>query len=1124
MLKNKKLNFGILFAFFLFIPGLLHGANTPKIDLDLNNVTLKEFFSAIEKQSDYTFMFNNIDINQTVSIQAKQTDLNNILKSVLTPKGITYEIVSKRIILNANAGNNVARAKSEPSAKIVITGVVTDEKGEPVIGANVIEKGTTNGTVTDVDGRFTLEVNSNAVIRVSYIGYDNQDINTTGKTSFNIVLTEASQVLGEVVAIGYGVQRKASLTAAVTNMTTDQITKIPTSNLSNVLAGRLSGTFINSSTGTPGIASNIKVRGIASWNGGSPIYVIDGVVRDRRSFDMLDPNEVADITVLKDAASAAIYGSRSANGVILVNTKKGSSGKIKVEYSSVFGTEKTGKLPEYMDMRDGLKLWQTVLGGISDEEINWVLKENPGGMKMYNAAYQDPTSQKHSLNASGGTDRLTYFIGGSYFDEKGFLPNVTYKKYNLRANVSVDITKNLKVGLNLSNSYGTRKRFNFTYDWGSDDLSNLWGKLLYWDVFFPVYMEDGRPLNPGWLGNPVEMMKNGGYWRNNNQQIDALADVEYKVPLVKGLALKAFYSRNMNNSYVKDFAQKQLLYDVKRRGDNNLIYTDEVVGPVMSGDPGTEYIGNEYSKSDAYQLNFQINFDRSFGEHHINAMAAYEQYEYQGNYFAMYRYNFPLFPKDQFFAASKNNSDWDTDGNESQDGRLSYIGRINYEYKGRYLFSTSVRRDGSIKFAPAQRWGWFPSVSAGYLISEEDFYKRSKLNDYIEMLKLRFSFGSTGNDAIGGWKWLDQYNIRSSSYYLGNPGIASPRLSYGGIPNADLTWEKSNSYNLGIDMNFLRHFNFTAELWKRYTFDALGSRILVLPSEFGGSLPATNYGKVNTQGFELELGYNNRVSKDFDFGIKANFGLATSEVILKDYAANAQDVDNPIGKTMSYGTGYQATGIIRTQGELDKLPDNYLIFGAAPELGMMNFADLSGPDKKPDGKIDGYDRIILGNYMGSGNAPISFGLFLNANYKGFTVEALFSGLAGFKTTYNDAWGRNYGGGGKVPFYHADSWSTDNPNGSTPKLYPWGDTRANGYTQTSTFNTYDGDFIRLKNLNIGYNVPSRLYAKTGISNIQLFITGNNLFYWSKFKFYDPEIAGFMSYPIMKSYSAGLNIQF
>jgi len=1002
-----------------------------------------------------------------------------------------------------------------------VKGRIIDTKEKTALpGATVQQVNGARKVIADENGNFGIEVPLNTKLTVSMVGYQTKVVTVTSQ-EFTIELDNTASGLDEVVVVGYGTQRKASLTAAVTSIKSDQINLVPASNLSNVLAGRLSGTYIQSGTGTPGIGSKVRVRAQSSWNDADAIYVIDGVVRDKTSFDALDANEVAEITVLKDAASAAIYGSRSSNGVVLVTTKTGKKGTPLIQYSTVFSTERTGRLPRYMDMAEALDLTDAVNGGISPEEKEWVLRTNPGGMNYYNAAYHDPNNQRHALSVSGGTDRITYYIGGAFFKENGFLPNVWYRKYNLRGNVQVQLTDDLSVGLNLSNSYGTRNRFNFTYDYGSDDLNNLWGKLLYWDVFAPASI-NGKPVNPGWLGNPVEMMKNGGYWRNNNQQIDALLTATYKVRYVEGLSVKAAYSKNFNNSFVKDFAKKQLLYNFKTTGANNHIYTDTVLSTQLSGDPGTEYIGNAYEKTNAYQLNLQLNYERSFGAHHINAVAVYEQYESWYNEFSMYRYNFPLFPTDQFFAASGNPSDWTTKGKEVQEGRLSYVGRVNYEFADKYLFSVSVRRDGSVKFSPEKRWGWFPSAAAGWVLSKEDFFARNRSLRFIDMMKLRFSFGSTGNDAIDGWQWLPQYNIKDNTFYLGDPGTAAPRLAYGGIPNPGITWEKSNSYNAGIDLVLLQKLTLTAEFWKRHTYDILGERILALPGEFGGSLPAVNYGKVDSKGFEVELGYSNRIGRDLTYNIKGNIGLATTKVILKDVAANTQPVNDPNGKPLSYETGLQATGLFRSQKDLDNLPAGYTIYGAKPELGMMNFADKSGPEGKPDGKIDDYDKIMLGNYFGSNNAPLSFGMLISLSYKGFSADMLFAGLSGYKLTYNDAWGRNFGGGGKIPLYHADSWSEQNPDGTTPRLYPWGDNRAT-YTYASTFNTYNSSFIRMKYLNLGYNLPAAWMHRMHLGGIRVFASATNLFTLSKFKFYDPEVFQFMSYPVMKSYSLGVNVQ-
>ncbi|MBS0028036.1 SusC/RagA family TonB-linked outer membrane protein [Chitinophaga sp. 22321] len=1014
--------------------------------------------------------------------------------------------------------------------RINVKGVITDSTGAPLPGATISQEGNLkNGTISAPDGHFELNAPPGSRLKITMTGF-NTAFAVSGNAELKIKLHASTTDLTDVIVVGYGTQKRTKMTSAVSSMNAKDIQLIPATNLSNVLAGRLSGTFISSPTGTPGIGSNVKVRSRSSFSNSAvePLYVIDGVVRDKVSFDALDPNEVADITILKDASSAAIYGSRSSNGAILVTTKTGRSGAAVINFNTTYNTMRTGKLPEYMPVKDGLNLSKAVNGGLSDEEIDWVLKNNPNGDNYYKAAYHNPSSQRYALSVSGGSEKITGYIGGSYVKEDGFLPQVSYKKYNLRGNVQANLVKNLTLGLNMGTSYGTRSRFNFTYDYGSDDLNNLWGKLLYWDVFATPYI-NGKPNNPGWLGNPIEMMKNGGYWRNNNQQIDALVTAEYKIPAVEGLSIKGTYSKNFDNSYIKTFAKKQTLYNFKKSGPNGLIYTDEMTGTTMSGDPGSEYLGNEYNKSNTYQLNAQINYDRTFGKHTIGALAVYEQYEGFGNNFRLYRYNFPLVATDQFLYTSGNNADWSTGGGESQIGRMSYIGRFNYDYDAKYLFSASVRRDGSTNFAPNKRWGWFPSVSAGWVVSKEGFFQSSGLGHAVDFLKLRGSYATTGNDILdkddpnSRWRWMEQYIIQGGTYFMGASGVTAPRLAYGGLPNSNLTWEKSNTAGFGIDATVYKNIRFTFDYWKRKSYDILGTRILAIPSEFGASLPPENYGKVDSKGIEIELGYSNSIGRNFSYNVKGVFTYATNKAIKRDVAANTQDYANPIGKTLAYGYGYKALGVIKTQDELNKLPAGYTINGVAPALGDMLLADLSGPDGKPDNKVDSYDQMVLGNYFGADNAPMAYGLNISLTYKGFSVEALFSGLTGYKIGYSDPWGRNFGGGGKVPAFHADSWSTDNPDGSSPKMYPWGDPHSAGYTWSSNYTTFNGGFLRMKYLNLAYRLPDIILNRLALKDTRIFLSGSNLFNISKFKLYDPEVAGFMSYPTMKTFTAGIDIR-
>jgi hypothetical protein len=409
----------------------------------------------------------------------------------------------------------------------------------------------------------------------------------------------------------------------------------------------------------------------------------------------------------------------------------------------------------------------------------------------------------------------------------------------------------------------------------------------------------------------------------------------------------------------------------------------------------------------------------------------------------------------------------------------------------------------------------------------------------VDLLKLRLSYGTTGSDPSFNWLWKELYNASNTTLAIGDPVVNSSILAYNGISNPNYSWETSKAMNVGVDFNFLKHWNFTAEFWSKKTYDILGKRILTLPIEFGANFPPENYGKMNAKGLEVELSYlRAQLFKGFEMNVSANVGLATTEVVQIDAPANSLEAENPNGKPLNALVGYHATGILRTQNDLKDLPAGYTIFGAAPELGMMNFEDVSGANGKPDGKIDNYDKVVLSKYgnMGntaasynanalfaSNNAPISFGLNFNFKYKGISLDMLWSGLAGYKILYNDPWGRSFSGL-VAPTYYEDAWTPENPDGKAPKIFRSGDARENGYKVPSTYNIYNGTFVRLKNLQLSYDLGSILNGKAGFKSAGIFVNATNLFIIRGFKNYDPETFSGSSYPVMRTVNTGINFQF
>jgi len=1017
---------------------------------------------------------------------------------------------------------SIADNSSNQQQNRKVTGKVTDSKGATLPGVSVVVKGTTTGTITDANGVYSLSgVSDKAILEFSFVGMKKVDIAVGNKAAINVSLEDETIGLEEVVAIGYGTQKKVDMTGAVTTMKSEKIELLPVSNLSNAMEGRMSGVYVDQPTGVPGVAANIRIRAQGSWNDSPPLYIIDGVVRDKYAFDALDASEVSDISILKDAASAAIYGSRSSNGVFLITTKKGVSGKPVISYSGSYSMDTPVQLQKVLGVTEQMDLNNAVLrpdhwGSFGPTEYEYFKKN--GFYNWLDEIYQTPTGQKNAVNVSGGNENVKYFISATNFKQDGFIPQLKYSKFNLRASVEAKITKDLTASLQLGGNTSTKQKYQHNYDNNTDDLNTMWAFL--WDAFSfnRPYLPDGRAVYPYWE-HPLEAIRHG-YNKNTGMGYDAVASLDYKLPFVKGLSIKGTYSRNISSSNTKIFQEKYEMWEVKTSGEHGKIYSTDLTGNTYwSAEPGRESLSSNWDKSDSYQLNGQLAYTRDFGKHHIDGVLVYEQFESAYNYLNAMKSDFPLVKKDQFPFTSNDVTGYSIGGAEYPDARISYVGRLNYTFADKYLLSTSVRRDGSYRFAPDKRWGIFPAVSLGWRISEEPFFKNNVT--FMDNLKLRGSFGKTGNDAVGGWQWYDKV-VNSGSYIWGDKQNLFPAISYTSAKaNPNLTWEKSNSYNVGIDTRFFKSISFTAEYWYKHTYDILGSRIASLPGTYGGSLPDENYGQVDSKGYELELTYDGKVGHDFNYFVRANFAYATNKVVKMDVAQNTRDVDNPIGRPLYYKTGLVSTGIIRTQADLDKLPAGYTIWGNTPHLGDLNYQDISGVDGKPDGKIDDFDRQVVDKYN---TAPYTMGLNIGANWKGFSLELFFAGATGAKKYHANATdGRSYNVDHAPAFwgdmYRPANSSSPNVNGSMP-LFTDGESY-NGLN--STFWLFDASYARLKNATIGYTIPKQITQKIKIDKIQVFVSGTNLLTIQKNKFgYDVAQYGQTSYPLMKTFTFGLNV--
>lgn len=1012
------------------------------------------------------------------------------------------------------------------SQKRLVTGVVLDSQGEPVVGANVFEKGEkTNGTITDISGKFSLNVSDNATLVVSFVGFKNQEIAVKGRDKIDIRLADDTELLDEVVVVGYMTQKKGLVTGAVSSMKMDEkLNTLPTTSAGNILVGKLAGVSVSTPNGLPGAAPSISIRTGSSWNDQNVTYVIDGVVRGGGDFNNLSPNEIEDITVLKDAASAAIYGSRSAGGVIIVTTKKGTRGKPVFNYSYGYSIDTRTKNSDLTSGVEAAELYGRINGEAdpagwawSQEEIDHIRTINNGwGYDQLDAVWRNPVTQTHNFSVNGGSEKVRYFGAASYVKQEGFLKPYTYDKYNIRMNVTADITKDLEVfaGLAIYNTFQGNAVF--------ENAEANYGKLRVWQPDQPVYTDSGKHIDFGWIANNgASVDGKGGYNKSQMLKPQAVISATYKAPFLKGLSAKISYSRSWVHDLNKIYYTNYDLYQVKKSGTHNHIFStkdEDIIGTRKTTWVGKDYIQRKSSWSGDKQFNVQLSYENVFNNlHRVSGTLVTEWYEGDGASVHGGRETFPVYMTDQFWAASSARADtWGGGDTDWQSGRFSYIGQFSYSYADKYLLSFSFREDGSMNFAPSQRWGFFPAGSLGWVISEESFFNKSA----IQFLKLRASVGLTGNDSVGGWQWQESYKSGSSAYFGSSPSKLVG-ITYGSVVNPNLTWEKALSYNVGADVNFLNHWTVSADYWYRNSYDILGSRQNTLPNSFSLTMPAENYGEIHAQGFDLQLGYHGN-NKDFSYYGNLTMSYGWNKTIKQDYAENARWIDIPVGKSRSYITGWEFDKIIRTQEELDAFKaehPNYQHNGLSPELGMMVFKDLSGPDGKPDGIINDWDKVILKN----SNNPVIYGLNLGGSWKGLSVDMMFSGQLGV-----DKWATDLAGGVEWnrmwKKWYNDSWTPENQNATLPKRIS--SNNAKTYETASSYWLKDASFMRLKYLTVSYDLPKNQFYNKLFDNVRFFVTGTNLFVLSSFNknYYDPEIGNGNAFPILRSVNLGVDVKF
>ena len=998
--------------------------------------------------------------------------------------------------------------------ELTVQGTVTDSvTGTALSGVSVQIKNSNIGTATNANGRFSMNVPDNAVLVVSHLRYGTQEINVNGRTSIDILLVPADPTsLSEVVVVGYGTEKKANITGSISTLSGAALQQSPAPDLSSSFAGRIPGVIANNRSGEPGEDfSTILIRGKGTLNDNSPLIVIDGVA-NRGDFGRINPDDVASITILKDA-SAAIYGAQAANGVILVTTKRGKSGKPTITYNGSYGLTQPTRLPKLVNSFEFVTYKNEVSDRLgiphlySDEEVANYKADNDRlnypNTDWYHAIIKENSPlTKHSLSLSGGDQKVKYFVSGEYLYQDGiFRKSATnYNQYNLRANIDAEVTKNLNVSVNISGRIEDRKRSNFT-------SSTIFLRALGAYPTLPDYYPNGLP-GPGVESgtNPVLMASGAtGYNRKKDDFLQTNLSFELKLPsITNGLYISGLAAYDFHFNAEKNFYNNWDAYNYdKNTGEYTSLRNNE--GPINL----TESFRN-------YQLstfNIKLGYDHLFGEHTVGAFVAFEESGGKDEGINAFRTNFLSDQADQISMGSTTGQS--NGGSAFHSARMNIFGRATYNFKSKYLAEFILRRDGSYNFPKGKQWGTFPAASVGWRISKESFFKDNI--SFINELKLKASWGKLGNDKIPAYQYVLQYQS-DAGYYFGQSDDRVVGLSPGVTPNPNVTWEVAETKDIGFESSWWDgKLNLNADYFFAQRSNILLPRNASIPTSTGldNRLPSENIGKVNNQGFELELSHKQIINKNFSYSVGANYTYTKNTVVFMDEAANIPDMQKIQGHPMDSWLVYKTNGIYHNQEEIDK---SVHLSNAAP-------GDIWYIDVNDDGKITSNDQVRI---YESPTPLAIYGLTMGLNYKGLGLNILLQGQGKAKQLIIP---QRVGDNVTVPLWmFKDRWTKDNPEGIYTASFDRNDPVNN---RPSDFWLQNASFLRLKNVELSYTFSEKIISHVNLKYLRVYVNGSNLFVISKIKEYDPEFQAVTTnsslnyvsgayYPQTRIFNAGINI--
>lgn len=1088
--------FLLMVCVFCSYAGNAHSQNA-KVSIRMNNVKLDKILNEIENQTDYLFIYNNqVDINKITSVKVKNEAVAQVLDRILSGTGINYELEGTHIILTTEA---IKDLHAQQQAKTV-TGTVTDVSGEPIIGANIRIKGTTTGTITDIDGNFSIKAEPQSVIEVSYIGYLTQETVINNQKSIRFLLKEDTKTLDEVVVIGYGVQKKADLTGSVANINTEKLNTQSNANIGQALQGKIAGVDIVSQGGAPGSGTRIMVRGIGTLNNAFPLYIVDGMYMN--SIDHINPNDIASIDVLKDASSAAIYGSRAANGVIIVTTKEGSNteGKPIIDLSVNLGISTASKFLDMLDAKGWAEVTTIARQAIGKPALDMATDlANKPDNDWQDIMFRPALMQNYNLSVKGGGKYSTYYTGLGYFNQDGIVKGTNYQRYNIQSK------NDYKRGIF---SAGTNLIISFSHDkpLHQELRGGMIGTILQSVPTLEKYDDTREGGYGGTYGDVVNIPHPLAIIDDNimdryNENVKIFANLYAQIELFKGLKYKLNLTPDFSFERYKNYLNK---YDFG-------LATNSI----------TQLTERQRRRRNILVENL-LTFDRTFGEHKISALAGYTYQDSRFRHIQAYGEGLPQ-GLEEIDAATTNRSN---EGNSWRSVLTSILGRVFYSYQNKYLFTATIRRDGSSKFGKNNRYGYFPSFSLGWNVAEEKFMENVH---WLDQLKLRGGYGVLGNQEIDNYQYSSTITT-GINYPDGNGGLLQGAFPKN-FANPDIKWEETAMTNVGIDfMAFNNRLSLTADYYVKNTKDIL----LTVPipiSSGGANDPIRNAGKIRNNGFEFNLGWMDQPNPDISYGINLIGSFNKNKVIamgsesgsIKGGSTN-QNITTSETKAGYPIGGYwliSTAGYFNSQEEVDAYAKDGKKIQPAAEPGDIKFVDANN-----DGVINDDDRV----FQGSPFPDFTFALNGNMRYKNFDLSIGLQGVLGNKIYNARQTLEDVTKGSNFLASCLDYWTPENKNASHPRL-TWDDPNRNTRAESDRY-LENGSYLRLRSVQLGYTFP-QTWFKGAIQHARVYINAENLFTITSYSGYSPDVnadnanyRGFDNfiYPTNRTFMLGLNVTF